>query len=249
MKLARIAVERAGREGLAPERPDNGPEASEYELLLAALGEDLKRLSEIQSTEKKIEAKRAMVEQYHPHISATLAAAQETGKAVQDEILSTLMLWHIDIGEYEAALDMAEHVLRHGLRMPERFKRAAATVVTEEIAQAALAHDDAEKLFERDILLRLEEMTADQDMPDQVTAKLYKALGLLMKKTADVYDAGSDDFMAGAGVSARRAAHEYLKRALKLDKNIGVKKEIERLEAALRKSEAEKPALDQEKSE
>lgn len=234
-KLARLALEKAGAEGVAPERPATGAEATEYELLLAALGEDLRRLKDIQSTERKIEAKREMIPRYIPHVSATLAAANETGTALQDEVLATMMLWCIDIGEYMNGLDLAEHVLRHGLRLPERFNRGPAPLIAEEIAEAALKAHSQGTAFDLAVLHRVEQLTAAADMHDVIRAKLNKALGHHLLHYADAQEA-SEDAAAGAPRAAREAALEHYKRAFALDRAIGVKKDIERLTAALAKA-------------
>lgn len=242
--LARLALEKAGGEGFAPERPSTGAEATEYELLRAALGEDLRRLSDIQSTERKIEAKREIVARYDAHVDATLAAAAETQTALQDEVLVTMMLWRIDIGDFDRALDLAEHVLRYGLRLPERFQRTPATLIVEEIAEAALAAHGQTVAFDIAVLQRTEQLTVDADMPDVVRAKLMKALGFHMLHFADAQDA-SESAAAGAGIAARRAALEYFRRAFGLEPKIGVKKDIERLQAALDKlPPAEQPATE-----
>lgn len=239
-KLARLALEKAGGEGVAPERPSTGAEATEYELLLHALGEDMRRLKDIQSTERKIEAKREMIPRYTDHVKATLAAAAETQTALQDEVLVTMMLWCIDIGVFDEALDLAEHVLRYGLRLPERFQRTPATLIVEEIAEAALAAHGQTIMFDIGVLQRTEQLTLDADMPDIVKAKLAKALGFHLVHFADAQDQ-SDTAAAGAGHAARKAALDYFRRALSLEPKIGVKKDIERLQSALDKAAAEQP--------
>jgi hypothetical protein len=233
--LARLALEKAGGEGIAPERPATGAEATQYELILAELGEDLNRLKDIQSTERKIDAKREMIARYDAHVDATLQAATETNTALQDEVLVTMMLWNIDIANFTRALDLAEHVLRYGLRLPERFQRTPATLLVEEIAEAALAAHGQAIAFDIAVLQRTEQLTADQDMPDIVRAKLAKALGFHMVHFADAQDQ-SETAVAGAGTAARTAALEYFRRALALEPKIGVKKDIERLQAALAKA-------------
>lgn len=234
-KLAAQAITRAGAEGHAPERPETGAEATEYELLLAALGEDMAKLKSIQSTEGKIAAKRELIEAYTPHVDGTLDAAAETGKAVQDEILVTMMLWRFDIADFARGLDLAEHVLRYGLRLPERFQRTPATLIVEEIAEAALSSIGQDRDFDARILMRVAQLTENQDMPDIVRAKLHKATGLLFVRVADRFEAEPDTAPAGAVWHARKSALENLRRAIELEPKIGVKKEIERLTGWLAK--------------
>lgn len=234
-KLARIAIEKGASAGIAPARASTGIEATEYELLLASLGEDMARLKDIQGKELKIAAKREMIEAYTHHVDATLAAAAQTGKAVQDELLATMMIWLIDIGDFTRGLDIAEHVLRFGLGLPARYLRPPATLVAEEIAEAALAADAQGKDFDIAVLQRVADLTEKHDMADQARAKLHKALGKQFLRTATAADEKPETAAAGAAKAARAAALDHFRRAIGLNKSIGVKKDIERLTSWLEK--------------
>lgn len=241
-KMAARAIEAASAADFAPERHEMGADATEYELLMAALGEDFHRLKNIQSKEGKIAAKVEMIDRYSPHVDATLAAALETGKAVQDELLVTMMIWRLDIGDFERGLDIAEHVLRYGLRLPERFQRTPATLIAENVAEAALTASKADKDFPMPVLQRAAQLTADFDMPDVVRAKLCKAKGLHFVRLALAADDAPDSVPAGAAHAARKNALADFRRALELDAKAGVIKDIERLEAWLKKHAPADPA-------
>ena len=241
MKLARIAVEQGSDVALAPDRAQDGPAATEYELLMASLGEDMHRLKNIQSKEGKIAAKAEMIDRYTPHVDATLAASEETGTAVQDELLVNMMVWRFDIGDFDRGLDIAAHVLRYGLRLPERYQRTSGTVIAEEVAQAALDANKVDKPFELPVLQRVEQLTADADMPDIVRAKVHKAMGQQLVRIATLADDNPDDAPAGGPHGARSAALKEFRRAAELDAKAGVVKEIERLESWLKKHPAAPP--------
>lgn len=245
-QLARIAVQQADSGNFAPDRPETGAEATEYELLMAALGEDMRRLKSIQSTEGKIAAKRELIDKYSPHVDATLAAALETGTAVQDELLANIMIWRFDIADYDRALDIAAHVLTYGLRLPERFQRTPGTLIAEEVAEAALTASKADKDFPREVLQRAAALTADSDMPDVVRAKLAKATGLHLVRLAVAADDAPDSLPAGAAHAARQQALVQFRRAQELHGQIGVVKEIERLAAWLNKHAPADPETGQE---
>lgn len=234
-KLARLAIQHGSAAAIAPDRPETGAAATEYELLMASFGEDLRRLKDIQSTEGKIEAKRQMIDAYTAHVDATLAATEDSGTAVQDELLVNLMIWRFDIGDFTRGLDIAAHVLRFGLRLPERFQRSPATLIAEETAEAAIRAEKVDRDFDVGILQRAEELTTGHDMPDQVKAKLQKALGLHFLRLASKADDNPETTAAGAPRAARAAALTHLKRALELDRKIGVIKDIERVTAWLNK--------------
>ncbi|MGE4431908.1 MAG: phage terminase small subunit [Sphingobium sp.] len=234
-KLARLAIDHGTAALIAPDRSENGPEATEYELLMASFGEDLRRLKDIQSTEGKIAAKGQMIEAYLPHVDATLAAAAEAGTAVQDELLVNIMIWCLDIGDFARGLDIAEHVLRFGLRLPERFLRTPGTMIAEEVAEAALTAIKVDRDFDIATLQRTEALTQASDMPDIVKAKLQKALGLHFLRVAAKADENPETTPAGAPRAARAAALTHLKRALELDRKVGVIKEIEKVTGWLNK--------------
>lgn len=204
---------------------------SERELLLARLGIDLRRLHDIQALDKKIAAKREMLPAYRPWIDGLLAAEAETGVGVQDEILVQMMIWSIDVGDFDGALPLIGYVLKHKLALPERFKRTAATLIAEESADAALKALGQGGTFDLGYLLRIDAITGDLDMIDQVRAKLMKAIGLLYAGHASAGSADADG-AAGAQRAAIADGLRYLKRALELDDKVGVKTSIRDLERA-----------------
>ena len=243
--LAREAVEQASAAGFAPERQESGAAATEYELLLAALGEDMRRLKDIQSTEGKIAAKREMIGAYDTHVDATLAAGIDSGKAVQDELLVNMMIWRLDIGDWDRGLDIAEHVLGFGLRLPARFQRTPATLVADLIAETALEAAKIDRDFPLQVLQRADQLTGQFDMPDIVRAKLVKAQAQQLVRIAQAADAEPDDAPAGAPHASRKAALALFQRALQLEPKIGVVKDIERLNSWLNKHPpAAAPAAD-----
>lgn len=228
--------------GVAAPPPTSGPAATAYEQMLMQLLEDRQRLKDIQSIEKKIELKRELLPNYRAWIEGVLNQAQATGQAVQDEVVVNILPWLIDVGCYADAIALAQHVLRFRLVLPERFKRTPATLVTEEIADAVLIGLGAGKPVDdaATILEVLEATVAGQDMPDEVAAKLQKAIGLTLAATADAATPDDVNLIAGFVPAARTEALARLRRAIALDPRSGVKKNIEVLERALRK---EAPAI------
>lgn len=232
-KLAALASSRAAPTAgpVAPPMPETGPGASEYQQLLIALGDDRRRLQDIQSIERKVEAKRAMIGRYLPWVEGALAA--ET--AAQDEIVARMLLWSMDVGDWPLALRIAAHVLAHGLALPEGFSRKPATAIAEEAAEAGLKKPPQ---IDGKTLLHVAELTAGLDMHDQVRAKLEKAIALAFLAAADAFDPEAESAQAGGKPALLQAALDHFARALELDKNSGVKKQIERLTAELKKHPA-----------
>ena len=187
--------------------------ASQYELMLAKLAEDRRRLKDIQSIERKIEVKRQLLPEYQPWIEGILQS--DTGQ--QDDVFMTALVWTIDTGNIEAAIPLAQYALRHKLAMPDQYQRTPACVIAEEAADIALKGAPVSFI----LLGAVAAMTADHDMPDEVRAKLHKAIGYGMRE---------------AGLLEQ--ARERLTYALQLHDKIGVKKDIERLDTLIKNSGA-----------
>lgn len=188
-----------------------------YELMLAKLYDDKRRLKDIQSVERKIEVKREILPEYEDWVSGALSA----GKGAQDDILVTVMVWYMDVGEFAEALRIAHYVIEHDLVLPDQYQRNVPTVIVDELSDAALSAQKAGQSFPLDLLTEAQSLTADLDMPDQARAKLHKALGYELR---------------AAGKPAE--AVEHYERALSLNKNIGVKRIITELQAEIAKGAA-----------
>ena len=190
-----------------------------YRMLQLKLREDKQALKSKQSIQAKIELKRDLVGHYDEWINATLSA----GKGDQDNLLTTLMLWHIDIGNFGPALDIAEYAMKHDLRMPDAHQRTLATVVAEEIADTAKKLATNNEIDDEQIaqVLRASNITADADMPDQVRAKLSRQVGELTEAINPVF------------------ALDNFQNALRFDENSGVKGSIKRLEKQLKDTQPE----------
>jgi hypothetical protein len=203
-------------------------DCSEYELMLLKLAEDGRRLKGLQSLEAKAQVKRELLPDYAPWVDGVLAA----GKGAQDTVLVTVMVWRIDAGDYAGALDIAAYALLHDLVLPDRYARTTATLVAEEMADAAKRARDGKEAFDVDLLEQAQALTAAHDMPDEVRAKLHKEIGLLYAAQTQ----GEADLALLRLLS--ESALENLRRAIQLSDRAGVKKDIERLERALAKDAA-----------
>jgi hypothetical protein len=79
-------------------------------------------------------------------------------------------------------------------------------------------------------------LTDIEDMPDEVRAKLHKAIGLALKGQADNFDPEADTARAGGRAALIDAARREFTRALDLDKGSGVKALITTCERELKKA-------------
>lgn len=197
--------------------------ATGYEVMLAKLQQDQFRLKQVQSQEGKAKLKAEMLPEYVPYVDGVLSA----GQGAQDDVLTTLMVWRIDAGDFTGGLQVAEYVLKHGLLMPDRFNRTTGCLVAEEVATAALKAQKAGGTFPLEVLTATAVLTEDQDMPDEARAKLVLALG---RATLE----GITDEQPGQP-GQLQAGIDLLKRAIELNSSCGGKKDLERAERLLKK--------------
>lgn len=232
--MARNSPAKAHRERtLAAQRSDETPVhaagANQYELMLAKLLDDKRRLKAIQSIEAKAKLKAELLPEYLPWVDGVLAGDQ----GVQDDVLMTVMVWAIDAGDLALGRRIGAYAIRHKLAMPDQYQRGTGAILAEETAEAAIkALDGADPDRLTRLLADLCEVKAvvdGDDMHDQVLAKLHKAIGYVARDLA----AAGDEPQAA---ELRSHAIDHLKRALALHDKIGVKKDIEQLERAIKNS-------------
>lgn len=185
-------------------------EAGTYSLMLRKLAEDKRSLLRLQSAERRSAFKRKVLPDYAPWVEGVL----QSGKGAQDDVLVFVMIWLIDIGAVNDALPLATYALRHGLSAPG-FDRQIATIIAEEIANAALLQHSLSRPVSLPVLQQALEITSPHDMPDEARSKLLKALGYALEQ-------------AGQPQQAVIA----MEQALRLHQRAGVKKDITRLKKA-----------------
>lgn len=199
---------------------------------------DLRRLKEIRSIGLKVSTKRTMLPEYRDWIAGILAADAGVGTGLAADVLPTCMVWSIDTGDYDYALNLAEFVLRHRVALPKRYERDAATLIVEEIADQAIKAQNANERFPLAVLERVQDLTFADDIHDQVRAKLLKAIGVEILTDAQ-------DMEADAAKVELTSALSALREAQRLHDRIGVKDKIKRAEKTLAAIVAATPATEQ----
>ncbi|ECI4618572.1 terminase endonuclease subunit [Salmonella enterica subsp. enterica] len=210
--MMRVSASQAAQREQAPLR-----HATAYEQMLVKLADDRRTLKNIRSNERKAEKKRELLPFYAPWGAGVLT----DGRGAQDDIVMTVMLWRLDAGDIAGALEIAPYALKYGLTSDHR--RTTPYMLVEEVALAALRLRDAGESVDLSWLQTTIDLTDGADVPDMVRARLHKVTGLTLRD---------------AGMNAEALAQ--FQRAMQLDRNAGVRKEIERLERAL-KPKAEAP--------
>lgn len=128
----------------------------------------------------------------------------------------TVMQWMLDADDIPGALEIAPYALKYRLKVPNN-KRPVAYLLAEEVALSAERSRKAGNPAKMDDLRAAIAMTAAEDMPDMVKAKLFKVTGLMLSDCGDYVQ-----------------ALEHLERAMQLDGHAGVRKEIQKCESALK---------------
>ncbi|EIU1687354.1 terminase [Pseudomonas aeruginosa] len=227
LSLAQRTQQRKRAAAAAAATPHNQPMAGSgaYELQMAQLHQHHQQLKGIQSTQGKEELKAKLLPDYAPYVAGVLAS----GQGAQDEVLTTVMVWRLDAGDYQGGLDIAAYVIEHGLTMPDRFARTTGCLVAEEVAEAALKALKAGGTFDLGILAEADRLTAGQDMPDEVRAKLMLALGRVAAAQVDPEKPNTAD------VHSLEVARHFLTRALELHDKCGGKRDLELVDRQLKK--------------
>ncbi|HBU2533258.1 TPA: terminase [Klebsiella pneumoniae] len=211
----------AERHGKTDEQSDTARTA--HEQIMHRLRMDQSALKRVQSDQAKAAMKRQLLPHYEGWIEGTLDG--DSGR--QDEVIVTLMVWAIDAGDYVLAARIGRYVVAHGLLMPDRFNRTAATILVDEICDPILvqvkADDTTDVTPYLTVLDDVADFTADSDMPDVVRAKLCKARAFALRNGT---------------TEQQTTALTLLRQALTLDAGAGVKKEIERLARVVKKAAA-----------
>lgn len=193
--------------------------ASQYELMQAQLHAHKLELKPIQSITSKCKKKAEFLPLYAPYIEGVL----ESGNGQEDIVLTMVMLWSIDAGNYDTALNIAAYAIKHRLSMPDAHKRTTACVIAEEIADAALKSEPLHPVSLQQ-LQTADELLRDADLPDQVKARFEKSLGFAYQDHEQP-----------------TLALEHFKTALSLDDRSGVKALIKALDKQLKEATEKTP--------
>ncbi|ECI4647422.1 terminase [Salmonella enterica subsp. salamae] len=200
-------------------------ERTAHEQILHRLRLAQSRLKGIQSKAAKADVKKELLPEFAGWIEGTL----DSDNGRPDEVITTLMVWAVDCGDLSLALRIGEYVVRHDLSLPDNFGRDAATVLTEEICNPLLTlagtDPDADLSGYIAPLDTLRSIVNDRDMPDEVRAKLYKAMAFSRRALTDT--------------QTQALSLKLLREAMHLNPNAGVKREIATLTRALKASTPE----------
>lgn len=179
--------------------------ASAYELLLEMLGQHKRALKAHKSFASKNTLKAQLMVEWHDYIDELTIS----GNGSPNAICGQLMVWAIDVCDYQRATTLARYMLANNINMPEQFERDTEDVFAEEMAAAYLCKD--EPTITLDELLVVETLVGDFELYDEVRAKLYRAIGEAYAKAGDA------------------KAIDYLEQAIGLNPQVGCKPLLNKL--------------------
>lgn len=190
----------------------SGSEISATNLMEVKLQSDLHRLSLQPSRQKRHALQKKLLPDYADYLQKAVAEPQSG----DDPVLVQCMIWAFNLGDLEQAWRLAQHAIDHALSMPDNFKTNVQQFACREIAYWALAEQKAQRSPEP-YLSAVFERSRIWDKPDQIEARLLKAMG--------------QQRMNEESAESKTQAREYFEQALALDKGVGVKNMIKRLSA------------------
>lgn len=209
-------------------------QGSEYELMMAKLATDKRTLKNLESVQLKRQTKATLLPDYLPWIEGALT----NGQGAKDFVFTTIMVWAIDAGAYSLALRMAAYAVQHKLPLPDQYHRSTAALLMDEFSTAYLSgqwnpikHEPGgmvpDETHPAQHLTAVDGITQGMDAPDQARAKLYKATAYaLLAKVQTAEELALDDIPQ----ETLGDVQALLTKALQLDSQSGVKKDMERIE-------------------
>ena len=196
-------------------------DASVYQLQLTELKNDQIVLRGIASEIERAKAKAEVIPKHMPYVNGVITS---DAQIESDDVVTTIMLWCLDVGEYTEGLRIAEYALKHNLKMPDAFSRSTAAIVAEEIGNAARIKFKAGETFDLAVLEQANNLTATFDIHDEIRAKLYLAIGRSFIQ-----------------LERYEPAVQFLTLAIKRNENCGGKTDLQKAGKLLKKQLEENP--------
>lgn len=144
-------------------------------LMEDALGQDLDRLSAIDSLGLRQQLKR---DELLPKYLDYVQRYRDSGLSFPNPVVMQVLVWLFDTEQFEAGLDLANFAMEQGQPMPERFKRNVQTFVADAVIEWAEAEQKAGRSPEPYVSDLLPHVDGDWHLTEQIPAKYHKLLGI-----------------------------------------------------------------------
>lgn len=154
-------------------RPSDSPDPP---LMLASLANDVQRLHEINSLQRKQAVKRdELLPRYRDYTAKHMTSGKKPGA-----VLVRVMIWAFDVGDVDYGMSIAAYIhAKGGATMPEGFKRDFANYALGTVGDYAVAQKTAGQVI-TDHICTVSQWLADNphwDIVDKIKAAVYKGEG------------------------------------------------------------------------
>ncbi|AMO56564.1 phage terminase small subunit [Endozoicomonas montiporae] len=221
-------IEAAARETLQVTAKDY----QQFQLLLASLESDLKRLSAHPTGEPRDTIKRdELIPRYLPYVTEY----REQGEVFKNPVLVQLVIWFFDTGQIHQAIDWALLAIEQKQPMPERFNRSLQTFVADCVldwSKMQKARGDGIEPYFSQVFQRL--MDDHWPVPAAVQAKYHKQAGDLTMEAGQLQQA-LNFYVRAMELDPRRA-----KCITRINE---IRKKLDRAESAVSSGDVSPPAV------
>ncbi|PST95721.1 terminase [Photobacterium iliopiscarium] len=222
IKHARSTVERAHKTGVL------SPESNSLHLQLIALDADLKRLKKLDRIQDKVAMKRdELLPKYQPYVERYLA----DGDVFKNGLFAHVVVWLFDTEAFDQAIKWGLVCIAQNQPTPDGIKRNFPTLIADIMLEWCERQAENGQPVEPYCSTIFSFVRHDWRLNEKITAKWFKFVGLLFIRDSN----GKPLASAQDDVEKLKAAQVLFFEAHKLNKNIGVKTLIEKIDMRIRK--------------
>ena len=187
----------------------------QYDQFKASLDVDLKRLSRIDSHQRKDQLKK---EEFLPRYREYLVEVIDKDSVGQNDIVIHNIIFALDAEDFEWAIKLALFADQKGMQTPEGYTRNVKNLLCGQISAWCLRqvkNDQSPEPWASEI----HELSQEWDLVDKIRAEIYRAVAYSLPETSEKLN--------------------MLRHAYDLNDKVGVTPEIKRLKKVLEASKAE----------
>ncbi|EOA2952921.1 TPA: phage terminase small subunit [Yersinia enterocolitica] len=224
-----LAERRAAR---LAETPMAGAAQESQHIKLLALGNDLKQLHGMELiADKQAFKQEVLLPRWMPHAQAYL----DGERVYQNPVLVYCIIWLLDTGQFELALQWADIAIAQGQKTPDGFKSELPSFVAHFILDWAETEAERGHSTEPYFSQLFEKVRDTWRLNERLTARYYRFAGLQLLRGED----GKALASAVNDPDKLMQADQLLERAEWLHPKIQVKTQRQRIAARLRALQAE----------
>ncbi|MCT2387309.1 phage terminase small subunit [Erwinia pyrifoliae] len=198
-----------------------------FHLQLNELKRDVERLRSLPTIADRVEMKRLLLlPRWLPTVEAYLAG----DRRFDNPVFAYCVVWLMDAGEMERALDWADIAIAEGQKTPENIKSAFPAFIADSVMEWAVSEAAAGHSIEPYFSRTFNNIRDKWRLHEEINAKWFKFAGLYLLRDAN----GKSRATAVEDVETLDAADRLLAQAEKYNKNAGVKTVREKINARIR---------------